>query len=74
MERFYNAPERVVDDILHVAAATADLRIAEPESGLRILVRGDWDRQREGSRQVAVLSGGGAGHEPPMPALSAMAC
>ncbi|RAW05954.1 glycerol kinase [Halomonas elongata] len=64
MERFYNAPERVVDDILHVAAATADLRIAEPESGLRILVRGDWDRQREGSRQVAVLSGGGAGHEP----------
>ncbi|MDT8895230.1 dihydroxyacetone kinase subunit DhaK [Halomonas sp. I1] len=64
MERFYNAPERVVDDILHVAAATADLRIAEPESGLRILVRGDWDRQREGRRQVAVLSGGGAGHEP----------
>lgn len=64
MERFYNAPERVVDDILHVAATTADLRIAEPESGLRILVRGDWDRQREGSRQVAVLSGGGAGHEP----------
>ncbi|WP_069384329.1 dihydroxyacetone kinase subunit DhaK [Halomonas caseinilytica] len=64
MERFYNAPERVVDDILHVAAATADLRIAEPESGLRILVRGDWNRQREGSRQVAVLSGGGAGHEP----------
>ncbi|RAH36943.1 dihydroxyacetone kinase subunit DhaK [Halomonas sp. SL1] len=64
MERFYNAPERVVDDILHAAAATAELRVAEPESGLRILIREDWDRAQHGREQVAVLSGGGAGHEP----------
>ncbi|WP_136246944.1 dihydroxyacetone kinase subunit DhaK [Halomonas borealis] len=64
MERFYNAPDRVVDDILQVAGATGELRVATPESGLRILIRDDWDRTRQGRDQVAVLSGGGAGHEP----------
>ncbi|OLO08176.1 glycerol kinase [Salinicola sp. MH3R3-1] len=64
MDRFYNAPGDVVDDILYAAAATAPLRVAEPESGLRILVRSDWDKHAQGRRQVAVLSGGGAGHEP----------
>ena len=53
MERFYNAPDRVVDDILHAAAATAELRVAEPDSGLRILIREDWDRAQHGREQVA---------------------
>jgi len=64
MERFYNAPDTVVDEILNAVATTAPLRIAEPESGLRILIRRDWDKQDQGQRQVAILSGGGAGHEP----------
>ncbi|WP_110641743.1 dihydroxyacetone kinase subunit DhaK [Salinicola sp. CPA57] len=64
MDRFYNAPGDVVDDILYASAATAPLRVAEPDSGLRILVRSDWDKHAQGRRQVAVLSGGGAGHEP----------
>lgn len=64
MERFYNAPDAVVDEILSAVAATAPLRVAAPESGLRILVRQDWDRTDQGRQQVAVLSGGGAGHEP----------
>ena len=64
MDRFYNAPENVVDEILGGVATTAPLRMAEPESGLRILVRKEWDRQQQGRAQVAVLSGGGAGHEP----------
>lgn len=64
MERFYNAPGDVVDEILRATAATAPLRIAEPDSGLRILIRRDWDKKEQGRRQVAVLSGGGAGHEP----------
>jgi len=64
MDRFYNAPENVVDEILCGVATSAPLRIAEPESGLRILIRKEWDRQQQGREQVAVLSGGGAGHEP----------
>jgi len=64
MDRFYNAADEVVDDILRAAATTAPLRIAEPSSGLRILIRQDWDKADQGRRQVAILSGGGAGHEP----------
>ena len=64
MDRFYNAPGDVVDEILRAAAVTAPVRVAEPESGLRILIRRDWDRADQGQRQVAILSGGGAGHEP----------
>ncbi|WP_251978412.1 dihydroxyacetone kinase subunit DhaK [Salinicola avicenniae] len=64
MERFYNAPDQVVDAVLAATAATSDLRIAAPESGLRILIREDWDRTDQGRQQVAILSGGGAGHEP----------
>jgi len=64
MDRFYNAPGDVVDEILHAAAATAPLRVAEPDSGLRILIRKDWNKTDQGRHQVAVLSGGGAGHEP----------
>ncbi|WP_110656328.1 dihydroxyacetone kinase subunit DhaK [Salinicola halimionae] len=64
MDRFYNAPGDVVDEILQTAAATAPLCVAEPQSGLRILIRRDWDKADQGRRQVAVLSGGGAGHEP----------
>ncbi|KAA0017771.1 DAK2 domain-containing protein [Salinicola corii] len=64
MDRFYNAPGDVVDEILRAAAVTAPLRVAEPESGLRILIRRDWDKADQGRHQVAILSGGGAGHEP----------
>ncbi|MAX33724.1 MAG: glycerol kinase [Halomonadaceae bacterium] len=64
MDRFYNAPENVVDEILGGVATTSPLRMAEPESGLRILIRKEWDRKDQGREQVAVLSGGGAGHEP----------
>ncbi|WP_110708701.1 dihydroxyacetone kinase subunit DhaK [Salinicola sp. CR57] len=64
MDRFYNAPGDVVDEILRAVAATAPVRVAEPESGLRILIRRDWDKADQGRRQAAILSGGGAGHEP----------
>ncbi|GHB07457.1 dihydroxyacetone kinase subunit DhaK [Salinicola rhizosphaerae] len=64
MDRFYNAPGAVVDEILQGVAASARLRVAEPQSGLRILIRADWQKTEQGRRQVAVLSGGGAGHEP----------
>lgn len=64
MDRFYNTPGNVVDESLQAAAMTAPLRVAKPQSGLRILIRREWDKADQGERQVAVLSGGGAGHEP----------
>ncbi|MBZ9556496.1 MULTISPECIES: dihydroxyacetone kinase subunit DhaK [unclassified Modicisalibacter] len=64
MQHFFNAPSRVVDETLTATAHAAPLRIAEPGSGVRILVRADWRRDSHGREQVAVLSGGGSGHEP----------
>lgn len=64
MQHFFNAPARVVDETLAAIARAAPLRVAEPGSGVRILVRADWRRDTHGRDQVAVLSGGGAGHEP----------
>ncbi|WP_280570313.1 dihydroxyacetone kinase subunit DhaK [Chromohalobacter sp. 296-RDG] len=64
MQHFFNDASRVVDDVLYAAGHLAPLRIADPQSGVRILIRRDWDRDMLGQRQVAVLSGGGAGHEP----------
>ncbi|MGO1068252.1 dihydroxyacetone kinase subunit DhaK [Lysobacter sp. CA199] len=59
MDRFFNRPADVVTQILNSTAAGAAVDMADPRSGLRILVRTELDRSR-----VAVLSGGGAGHEP----------
>lgn len=64
MQHFFNDTSRVVADVLYAAGHLAPLRIAEPQSGVRILIRRDWDRDTRGQQQVAVLSGGGAGHEP----------
>ena len=60
MKKFINRPEDVVEEmlegllVLHPGAA----RLAEH----KVIVRADADHARD--RQVAVLSGGGSGHEP----------
>ncbi|MGO4262282.1 dihydroxyacetone kinase subunit DhaK [Lysobacter sp. TAB13] len=59
MERFFNRPADVVTQVLNSTAAGAALAVADPASGMRILARAALDRSR-----VALLSGGGAGHEP----------
>lgn len=59
MDFFFNEPNRVVDQVLGSLARSQPLIVAEPGSGVRILARADWRGEK-----VAVLSGGGAGHEP----------
>ena len=59
MDFFFNEPNRVVDQVLGSLASSEPLIVAEPASGMRILARADWRGEK-----VAVLSGGGAGHEP----------
>ncbi|MES1936414.1 dihydroxyacetone kinase subunit DhaK [Salinisphaera hydrothermalis] len=59
MEFFFNAADDVVDDALSGLARIAPVRISERGSGMRLIVDRDFDRDR-----VAVISGGGAGHEP----------
>ncbi|KAB7769083.1 dihydroxyacetone kinase subunit DhaK [Xanthomonas sp. LMG 12461] len=59
MDQFLTAPRAIVDDVLAAAAMLQPLLLSETDSGNRIVLQAERD-----PRQVAVLSGGGAGHEP----------
>lgn len=59
MDHFFNAPDDVVDQALAGLAQIAPIRCSEPDAGVRLAIDRDFKRDR-----VAVLSGGGAGHEP----------
>ncbi|MGB7756608.1 MAG: dihydroxyacetone kinase subunit DhaK [Salinisphaera sp.] len=59
MDFFFNNADDVVDDGLSGLARIAPVRISERASGMRLIVDRDFDGER-----VAVISGGGAGHEP----------
>ncbi|WLA12102.1 dihydroxyacetone kinase subunit DhaK [Xanthomonas translucens] len=59
MDQFLTAPRAIVDDVLDAVAALQPLLRSDPASGTRIVLQAARD-----PAQVAVLSGGGAGHEP----------
>ena len=62
MKHFVNAPDRIVtealDGTLRMAGAGRLARL-DGYPDIKVVVRADWDRSK-----VAVVSGGGAGHEP----------
>ena len=59
MHHFHDGPDTFVDDVLEGLARRAPVRLSDPASGVRVVVRDHVDGGR-----VAVLSGGGSGHEP----------
>src|ERR671928_533592 len=62
MKRFLNARETIVHeaiDGLLSSSAGRDLARLDGYPHIKVVVRKDWDK-----RKVAVVSGGGAGHEP----------
>jgi triose/dihydroxyacetone kinase / FAD-AMP lyase (cyclizing) len=60
MKKFINRPENVVDEMLQgLAVLRPDLSRL---MGHKVVLRADADRVKE--RQVAIVSGGGSGHEP----------
>ncbi|MES1924973.1 dihydroxyacetone kinase subunit DhaK [Salinisphaera sp. T31B1] len=59
MDFFYNRPEDVVDETLRGLARIAPVTLSEPQHGIRLAVDAQWRGDR-----VAIISGGGAGHEP----------
>jgi dihydroxyacetone kinase len=60
MKKFINRPEDVVEEMMQ------GLAVLHPSSarllGHKVMVRADAERARD--QQVAILSGGGSGHEP----------
>jgi len=59
MDFFYNRPGDVVDEALSGLARLASLSISAHGHGIRVIRAAEW-----GKHHVAVISGGGAGHEP----------
>ncbi|MFC0266827.1 dihydroxyacetone kinase subunit DhaK [Kushneria aurantia] len=63
MDRFYNQPRQLVDQMLEGLALFNPVTLCNDPSA-RIVMRRDWQPRREGCQQVALISGGGSGHEP----------
>lgn len=63
MHHFYNQSESLVSELLEGLAMSASVILSDHRDA-RIVMRSDWQPDREGRRQVALISGGGSGHEP----------
>ena len=61
MDFFFNDPDAVVDDTLAGLARFAPITLTARDSAFRIAVDAHWEPD---ASRVAVISGGGAGHEP----------
>ena len=61
MKNFFNAKEDIVSDAIDglILSRGGELRRFDHASHARVVVRADWDKSK-----VAIISGGGSGHEP----------
>ncbi len=61
MRTFFNDRADIVSEAIDGLVATSGGRLARfsPQSHARVVLRSDWDKSR-----VAIISGGGSGHEP----------
>ena len=61
MKRFLNQPQQLVQEAIEGLILASEGRLARLDGfpDIKVVVRADWDRSR-----VAVISGGGSGHEP----------
>lgn len=70
MKKFLNRPENVVEEMIEGLAVLSPGAMRLP--GYKVMIRADSEKVRE--LQVAVISGGGSGHEPGMQATLALVC
>ncbi|REC94320.1 dihydroxyacetone kinase subunit DhaK [Kushneria indalinina] len=63
MHHFYNRPDNLVSELLEGLAMSAAVTLSDHRDA-RIVMRSDWHPDRDGRQQVALISGGGSGHEP----------
>jgi dihydroxyacetone kinase len=61
VKHFINDPDSIVTEAIDATVMLGDGKLARLDGhpAIKVVVRADWDRS-----QVAILSGGGAGHEP----------
>ncbi|WP_438766506.1 dihydroxyacetone kinase subunit DhaK [Kushneria sp. TE3] len=63
MHHFYNQPDNLVSELLEGLALSTKVTLSDHRDA-RIVMRSDWRPDRDGRQQVALISGGGSGHEP----------
>lgn len=63
MHHFYNQSAHLVSELLEGLAMSTRVTLSDHQDA-RIVMRSDWQPDREGRQQVALVSGGGSGHEP----------
>ena len=59
---FFNDRKQLVNEAIEglvISASQGNLVRLDTDPAIRVVIRSDWDRNR-----VAVISGGGSGHEP----------
>lgn len=56
-KHFIDSPTQIVEDALHGLVAVAP-NLARLD-GTNVIVRADWDKTRDGTTNVALISGGG---------------
>ena len=66
MSQFINAKEAVVTEAIDGTLRAAGDRLARLDGypHIKVVVRRDWSADEEGAGRVALISGGGSGHEP----------
>jgi dihydroxyacetone kinase len=66
MKQFMNARDTLVTEAVEglVRASGGQLARLDGFPHIKVVVRADWDRVRDGAGRVALVSGGGSGHEP----------
>jgi len=65
-KHFINDRQSIVTEAIdgEVALSNGALRRLDGYPAIKVVVRADWDREKHGATTVAIVSGGGAGHEP----------
>ena len=62
---FYNSTDKTVEQSIDgLIYSTANIARFEGYPGIKVVLREDWKKEAQGKDQVALVSGGGSGHEP----------
>ncbi len=66
MKQFMNSKETLITEAIDGLVRSAGGALARLDGfpHIKVVVRADWDRARDGAAKVALVSGGGSGHEP----------
>lgn len=65
-KHFINERQNIVTEAIdaEIALSNGALRRLDGYPAIKVVVRADWERNRSTTKHVAIISGGGAGHEP----------